>query len=358
MKLGQFQLPHQHLTQSMTDRLISGKSIQEDDVLDTSLRPKLLADFVGQEKVKENLSIAMQAARMRGEPLDHVIIYGPPGLGKTTLAYIIAQEMGVGIKVTSGPAVERAGDMAAILTSVNAGDVLFIDEIHRLARAVEEVLYPAMEDYFLSWVVGKGLGARSINLRINPFTLIGATTRYGMVTPPLRDRFGSIYRLDFYDAEAMELIVERSARILGVDIEEPAIQQVARRSRGTPRVANRLLKRTRDYAQVMADGRITEEITLDALAKLEVDHLGLDEIDHRLLSNIVERFSGGPVGLDTLAASVGEDPDTIMDIYEPYLLQLGFLDRTPRGRLATQLAFEYLGKEYAGKGESPQGKLL
>ena len=342
----------------MTERLISGKSIQEDDVLESSLRPKLLSDFVGQEKVKENLSIAMQAARMRGEPLDHVIIYGPPGLGKTTLAYIIAQEMGVGIKVTSGPAVERAGDMAAILTSVNAGDVLFIDEIHRLSRVVEEVLYPAMEEYFLSWVVGKGLGARSINLRINPFTLIGATTRYGMVSPPLRDRFGSIYRLDFYDADAMELIVKRSARILGVDIDEPGIREIAGRSRGTPRVANRLLKRTRDYAQVMADGRITGDITLDALAKLEVDHLGLDEIDHRLLSNIVERFSGGPVGLDTLAASVGEDPDTIMDIYEPYLLQLGFLDRTPRGRLATQLAFEYLGKEYAGKVESPQGKLL
>ena len=342
----------------MTERLVAGTSVQEDDALDTSLRPKLLRDFVGQERVRENLSIAMQASRMRGEPLDHVVIYGPPGLGKTTLAYIIAREMEVNIKVTSGPAVERAGDMAAILTSVNTRDVLFIDEVHRLSRVVEEVLYPAMEDYFLSWVVGKGLGARNMNLRINPFTLIGATTRFAMVSPPLRDRFGVVYRMDYYDLDAMELIVERSARILGVEIDGPGIGHIAGRSRGTPRVANRLLKRTRDYAQVMADGRITGDLALEALAKLEVDNLGLDETDHRLIRSIVEKFSGGPVGLDTLAASVGEDADTIMDIYEPYLLKLGFLDRTPRGRQATRLAYEHLGVEYAEKSGSPQGKLL
>ena len=342
----------------MTERLVSGKPIEEDVALDSSLRPKRLADFVGQDKLKENLSIAIQASKMRGEPLDHVIIYGPAGLGKTTLAHIIAQEMDASIKVTSGPAIERAGDMAAILTSVNVGDVLFIDEIHRLSRVVEEVLYPAMEDFFLSWVVGKGLGARNINLRINPFTFIGATTRYGMVSPPLRDRFGSVFHMDFYDREAMESIVRRSARIFGVEIEESGVAEVASRSRGTPRVANRLLKRTRDYAQVMADGRITGEVTLEALAKLEVDSLGLDQIDHKLLGNIVDRFSGGPVGLETLAASVGEDSDTIMDIYEPYLLQIGFLDRSPRGRMATRLAYEHLGREYKGPSESPQGKLL
>ena len=342
----------------MAERLVSSKPIQEDDTLDSSLRPRRLAEFVGQEKLLENLGIAMQASKMRRQPLDHVIIYGPPGLGKTTLAYIIAQEMEVSIKITSGPAIERAGDMAAILTSVNVGDVLFIDEVHRLSRVVEEVLYPAMEDFFLSWVVGKGLGARNINLRINPFTLIGATTRYAMVSAPLRDRFGAVYRMDFYDLKAVEQIVKRSARILGLAIEDSGVRQIAERSRGTPRVANRLLKRTRDYAQVMADGRITGEVALEALAKLEVDHLGLDEIDHRLLSSIVEKFSGGPVGLDTLAASIGEDSDTIMDIYEPYLLQLGFLDRTPRGRQATRLAYEHLGKEYKAKGESPQGKLL
>ena len=342
----------------MTDRLVSGEVIQEDQALDSSLRPRRLEDFVGQEKVKENLSIAMQAAKMRGEPLDHVMIYGPPGLGKTTLAHIIAQEMDVNIKVTSGPAIERAGDMAAILSNVGVDEVLFIDEVHRLSRVVEEVLYPAMEDYFLSWVVGKGLAARNINLRINPFTLIGATTRYSMVSAPLRDRFGSIYHLDYYDAEAVEIIVKRSARILGVEVEDSGVKEIASRSRGTPRVANRLLKRTRDYAQVRADGRISGEIALEALAKLDVDPLGLDEIDHRVLINIIDRFSGGPVGLETLAASVGEDSDTIMDIYEPYLLQLGFLDRTPRGRLATRLAYQHLGRDYEVKDESAQGKLL
>ena len=346
----------------MTERLVSGKSTEDDENLDPSLRPARLAEFVGQDKVKENLSIAMQAAKMRGEPLDHVIIYGPPGLGKTTLANIIAQEMGVSIRVTSGPAIERAGDMAAILTSVGSGDVLFIDEIHRLSRVVEEVLYPAMEDFFLSWVVGKGLGARNINLRINPFTLIGATTRYGMVSPPLRDRFGAIFRMDFYDLEAMDIIVKRSAHILGAWIEDSGAREVAGRARGTPRVANRLLRRTRDYAQVMADGRITGDIAKEALAKLEVDNLGLDQIDHRLLDSIIGKFAGGPVGLDTVAASIGEDPDTIEEIYEPYLLQLGFLDRTPRGRLATNLAYDHLGREHIHKGrsrgQSPQGRLL
>ena len=342
----------------MTERLVSGRSIQEDDTLDSSLRPKRLADFVGQDKVKENLGIAMRASKMRGEPLDHVIIYGPPGLGKTTLAHIIAHEMDASIKVTSGPAVERPGDMAAILTSVDTGDVLFIDEVHRLSRVVEEVLYPAMEDYFLSWVVGKGLGARNINLRINPFTLIGATTRFGMVSPPLRDRFGSVFHLDFYDQEAVEVLVRRSARILDIWIDDSGVREIASRSRATPRVANRLLKRTRDYAQVMADGRITRDIALEALDKLAVDHVGLDDIDQKLLRSIVDKFSGGPVGLDTLAASIGEDADTITDIYEPYLLQLGFLNRTPRGRLATQLAYEHLGREYKGESDSPQGKLL
>jgi len=342
----------------VTERLVSGKTIEDDAGLDTSLRPRRLQDFVGQERVKENLSIAMQAAKMRGEPLDHVIVYGPPGLGKTTLANIIAQEMEVTIKVTSGPAVERPGDMAAILTSVNVGDVLFVDEVHRLSRVVEEVLYSAMEDFFLSWVVGKGLGARNMNLRINPFTLIGATTRFGMVSPPLRDRFGAVFHMDFYDNGSMEVIVARSARILGVAIDDGGVSEIARRSRGTPRVANRLLKRTRDYAQVMADGRITRDVALEALAKLEVDPLGLDQVDHKLLSSVVDKFSGGPVGLDTLAASIGEDADTIMDIYEPYLLQLGFLDRTPRGRVATHLGYRHLGREYIRQPEPPQGKLL
>ena len=342
----------------MTERLLSGKNLTEDESLDVSLRPRRLEDFVGQERVLENLRIAMQAAKMRGEPLDHVIIYGPPGLGKTTLANIIAHEMEVNIKVTSGPAIERAGDMAAILTGLKTADVLFVDEVHRLSRVVEEVMYPAMEDFFLSWVVGKGLAARNINLRIDPFTFIGATTRFAMVSPPLRDRFGSVFRLEFYELEAMEVIVTRSARILDVPIDAAGVAEIASRSRRTPRVANRLLKRTRDYAQVMADGRITGEVAREGLAKLGVDPLGLDDIDHRLLVSIIDKFSGGPVGLDTLAASVGEDADTIMDIYEPYLLQLGFLDRTPRGRTATRLAYEHLGREFTGKGETPQGKLL
>ncbi len=342
----------------MTERLVSGKHARDDEGLDTSLRPHYMDDFVGQQKVKENLHIAIQAAKMRDEPLDHVLLYGPPGLGKTTLGNIIAREMEVNIRVTSGPAIERAGDMAAVLTSLNKGDVLFIDEIHRLSRVVEEVLYPALEDYFLSWMVGKGLGARSMNLRVNPFTLIGATTRYAMLSPPLRDRFGSIYRLEYYDVASMGSIVQRSATILDVDVDAGGVTEIAGRSRGTPRVANRLLKRTRDYAQVMAQGRVTQQVALEALAKLEVDPLGLDGIDHRLLRSIIEKFGGGPVGLETLAASISEEADTIMDIYEPYLLQLGFLERTPRGRTATASAYRHLGIEPLVGEEPPQGRML
>ena len=342
----------------MTQRVVSGTSAPEDTGLDSSLRPRRLTDFVGQQQVKENLNIAMRAARIRGEPLDHVVIYGPPGLGKTTLALIIANEMDVDVKVTSGPAIERPGDMAAILTRLGNGDVLFIDEVHRLSRVVEELLYSAMEDFFLSWMMGKGLGASNVNLRINPFTLIGATTRFSMISAPLRDRFGSIYHLDYYEPEDMSLIVERSARILQVDIQEPAIEQIALRSRGTPRVANRLIKRCRDYALVVGDGIISEEMAQEALEKLEVDPLGLDRTDHRLLGSIIDKFTGGPVGLDTLAASIGEEADTIMDVYEPYLLKLGFLDRTPRGRVATPMAYTHLDRTPPAKTPSPQGRLI
>ncbi|MFQ6030121.1 MAG: Holliday junction branch migration DNA helicase RuvB [Dehalococcoidia bacterium] len=324
--------------------MISGVAQADDENLDLSLRPRRLQDFVGQQGVKDNLSIGVQAAKLRGEPLDHVIIYGPPGLGKTTLAHIIAHEMEVNIKVTSGPAVERAGDMAAILTGLQSGDVLFIDEIHRLNRVVEEVLYSAMEDFFLSWMVGKGLAARNINLRINPFTLVGATTRYSLISAPLRDRFGSVFRLDYYDQRDMEVVVRRSAAILGAESEPEGIDEIAARSRGTPRIGNRLLKRTRDYALVVADNRITGPVAREALDKLQVDGLGLDQSDHRLLTSIIDKFNGGPVGLETLAASLSEDSDTIMEVWEPYLLQLGFLERTPRGRVATIRAYDYLGR--------------
>ena len=339
----------------MTERLVSGAVQQED--ADSSLRPRRLSDFIGQAQTKESLDIAIQASRIRDEALDHVIIYGPPGLGKTTLAHIIAAELDVAIRVTSGPAVERAGDMAAILTSLQPRDVLFIDEVHRLNRVVEEVLYSAMEDFFLSWMVGKGLAARSVNLRINPFTLIGATTRFSMVSAPLRDRFGSICRLDYYRPEEMEVIVGRSARILDTETDEQGVKEIASRSRGTPRVANRLLRRTRDYALVKADSRVDGAVARAALEQLKVDELGLDLSDHRLLSSIIDKFDGGPVGLETLAAALNEDSDTIMDVWEPYLLQLGFLDRTPRGRIATRRAHEHLGRPFPTAQPIDQGRL-
>jgi Holliday junction DNA helicase RuvB len=337
-------------------RIISGKPSAEDAPLDTSLRPRSLADFTGQDRTKENLKIAIAAAAGRGEPLDHVLFYGPPGLGKTCLAHIIAAEVGVNIKTTSGPAIERTGDLAAILTNLRSQDILFIDEIHRLNRTVEEILYPALEDFALDIIIGKGPGARSLRLNLPGFTLIGATTRYALLSPPLRDRFGAVYRLDFYDHDSLEKILKRSAQILQVSAEDEGLREIARRARGTPRVANRLLKRVRDYAQVVAEGIITKEIAEAALSKLEVDPVGLDEIDHKMLHTIIDKFNGGPVGLDTIAASISEESDTITDVYEPYLLQLGFLERTPRGRLATRHAYEHLGIPYDKN--SPQGTLL
>jgi Holliday junction DNA helicase RuvB len=327
-------------------RIISGKPSADDVSLDTNLRPRRLSDFIGQGKVKSNLEIAIAAAQKRKEPLDHILLYGPPGLGKTTLAYIIAVEMGVNIRVSSGPAIEHPGDLAAILTNLQKNDVFFIDEIHRLSRPVEEILYPAMEDFAIDIILGKGPGARSLRLSLPHFTLIGATTRYALMSPPLRDRFGVVYRLDFYDEPSIREILRRSAGILKIDIDEAGLSQIACRARGTPRVANRLLKRVRDYAQVMADGVITEPVAMEALSKLEIDQVGLDEIDHKVLRTIIEKFDGGPVGLETIAASISEEADTIMDVYEPYLIQLGFLERKPRGRVATRLACEHLGVAY------------
>ncbi len=340
----------------MADRVVSPSKKDEDHSLDLSLRPKRLGEYIGQDKVKENLKILIEAAKGRGEAIDHVLFYGPPGLGKTTLAYILANEMGVSIKTTSGPAIERPGDLAAILTNLRGGDVLFVDEVHRLARPVEEVLYPAMEDFSLDLIIGKGPSARSLRLPLPHFTLIGATTRFAMLSAPLRDRFGAVYRLEFYEPEPMREIVRRSAGIVGIPIEEAGVAEIARRARGTPRVANRLLKRVRDYAQVRADGMITAAVADQALAKLEVDELGLDETDRKVLRAIIHKFGGGPVGLDTIAASISEESDTIMDVYEPYLLQLGFLDRTPRGRVATRGAYEHLGVKYPDSPE--QGRLI
>lgn len=338
----------------MEDRLISAAAHPEDFEADLSLRPRRLEEYIGQEKVKETISIFIQAARGRGEALDHVLLFGPPGLGKTTLANIIANEMGVSIRTTSGPAIERPGDLAAILTNLAQGDILFIDEVHRLSRTVEEVLYPAMEDYALDIVIGKGPGARSLRLELPRFTLVGATTRAGLLTSPLRDRFGVISRLDYYIPEDLVLIVTRAARILGVEITREGSLEIAGRSRGTPRVANRLLKRVRDYAQVRANGVITFEVAMDALKFLEVDPLGLDFTDRKLLLTIIQKFGGGPVGLDTLAAATGEEPETVEDVYEPYLIQLGMLARTPRGRVAMPLAFRHLGLEPVVEGSNQE----
>jgi Holliday junction DNA helicase RuvB len=326
-------------------RAVTPRQLPEDAPVEKSLRPRRLTEYIGQERVKETLQVFIDAAKQRGESLDHVLFYGPPGLGKTTLATIIAAEMGVSLRVTSGPAIERQGDLVSILTNLKAGDVLFIDEIHRLNRAVEEILYSAMEDFVVDIVLGKGPAARTMRLNLPRFTLVGATTRLALLTGPLRDRFGSVLRLDFYSDEAMVEIVRRSAAVLDVPISDEGTRALARRARGTPRVANRLLKRARDYAEVRGEGAITDELAAAALDMLDIDLLGLDDIDRRILRAIVEKFSGGPVGIDTLAAAISEETDTVMDVYEPYLIQLGFLQRTPRGRVATPGAYRHLGLE-------------
>lgn len=325
------------------ERIVSTRNIDVENDYEYSLRPRNMAEYVGQHKVKENLDVFIQAARERREALDHVLLYGPPGLGKTTLAAIIANEMGVNIRVTSGPAIEKQGDLAALLTNLSEHDILFIDEIHRMSRSIEEVLYPAMEDYALDIIVGQGPSARSIRIDLPKFTLIGATTRAGLLSAPLRDRFGVISRLELYTPQELAQIVKRSAGILGIEIDEDGTFEIASRSRGTPRIANRLLKRVRDYAQVKANGVITKEVADGALNMLEVDKIGLDKIDKNMMLSIINTFGGGPVGLDTLAATIGEDPTTIEDVYEPYLMQMGFINRTPRGRMAAKPAYDYFG---------------
>lgn len=325
------------------ERLVSPRA-DSDEQTDTALRPRLLSQYIGQDALKENLAIALQAARARGEALDHVLFHGFPGLGKTTLAYVIANEMGASIKVTSGPVIERPGDLAAILTSLQEGDVLFIDEIHRLNHVVEEILYPAMEDYQLDLVIGQGPGARSVKMDLPRFTLVGATTRTGLLTPPLRDRFGMVLRLDFYTPEQLVAIVRRSAGLLGVPVDEGGVLEIGRRSRGTPRIANRLLKRLRDFAEVRAEGRITARVADEALNMLGVDRNGLDEMDRRILLTIIDKFQGGPIGLETLATMACEEKTTLEDVYEPFLIQMGFLVRTPRGRVATLAAYEHFGR--------------
>jgi len=334
------------------DRMISPEA-KPDDRLDYALRPTRLNEIIGQDQVRENLSILIEAAKQRNESLDHVLFYGPPGLGKTTLSHVLANEMGVNIRITSGPAIEKAGDLAAILTNLRAGDILFIDEIHRLGRAIEEILYPGMEDFALDIVIGKGPSARSIRLKLPRFTVIGATTRLALVTSPLRARFGAVYRLDFYDRESMEKIVRRAAKLMDVTCDEEGIEEIAKRARGTPRVALRLLRRVRDYSQVRMDGIISKQAAIFALELLSVDSMGLDAIDRKVLQTVIEKYEGGPVGLSTIAASISEEPDTIMDVVEPYLLQLGFLDRTSQGRIATRMAYEHLGLAFPDSNQQP-----
>ncbi len=330
-------------------RIVTASRVDDDAQYEAGLRPRTLDDYIGQDRVRENLQVSIAAARGRGEALDHVLLYGPPGLGKTTLAYVIANEMGVGLRSTAGPVIERPGDLAAILTNLADREALFIDEIHRMAPVIEEILYPAMEDFELDIIIGQGPSARSVKVPVKPFTLIGATTRAGLLTAPLRARFGIVQRLDFYTPADLEEIVRRSARILGVTLEPAAARELAERARGTPRIANRLLRRVRDFAEVRADGRITLDVAHAALQLLEVDARGFDDLDRRLLRTIIDKYGGGPVGLNSLAASVGEEPDALEDIYEPYLMQIGFLDRTPRGRVATARAYEYFGLTAPGR---------
>lgn len=327
------------------ERIVTGDFLEEDADIEVGLRPRELREYVGQEKVKGNLGVFINAAKDRREPLDHVLLYGPPGLGKTTLAGVIANEMGVNIRITSGPAIEKAGDLAAILTNLSQNDILFIDEIHRMSRTVEEILYPAMEDFALDIIIGKGPSAKSIRLDLPKFTLIGATTRAGLLSPPLRDRFGVLARLELYTKDELKRIIKRSAKILCVEIDDEGAGEIAGRSRGTPRIANRLLKRVRDFAQVMYDGKITREVAEKSLKEMEIDEQGLDMIDNKMITAMIKNFGGGPVGLETLAATIGEEPDTIEDVYEPYLMQLGYISRTPRGRIVTQEGYAHFGIE-------------
>lgn len=337
------------ITDSNEERIVSTGETNADSEIEYTLRPKVLSEYIGQTKAKENLKVFIEAAKMRGEPLDHVLLYGPPGLGKTTLAGIIANEMGVNIRITSGPAIEKPGDLAALLTNLSQDDILFVDEIHRMSRSVEEILYPAMEDYALDIIIGKGPSARSIRLDLPKFTLIGATTKAGALAAPLRDRFGVISRLEMYKPNELKTIIKRSASILNIDIDDEGASEIARRSRGTPRIANRLLKRVRDFAQLSQDGAISKELADHALNKMEIDDHGLDAIDKRMLLTVINQYGGGPVGVETLAATIGEETDTIEDVYEPYLMQIGFINRTPRGRVVTPSAYEHFGIPYGDR---------